>query len=194
LGSKIYRPGSKAFLAEHGVDVASVAEQDDRLREEGATDIFAGVDGKVAGAIAIADPVKASTAEDLAGLKAQGVRLVMLTGDSWTTAKAVAKRLGIDGGRGRGAQSALRYPVLSPTIAAAAMALSSVSMIANAIRLRTTCGCEHHPSQAPAAGQTHVGRGCGRVDLLLMLNGLVVHAWGINNKHRLERRADAPDA
>ena len=71
-------------------------EQADRLREDGATAIFAGVDGKVAGAIAIADPVKASTPEALAGLKAEGIRVVMLTGDNWTTAKAVARRLGID--------------------------------------------------------------------------------------------------
>ena len=88
--------GNKAFLAEHGVDVAPLAEQADRLREDGATAIFAAVDGKVAGTIAIADPVKATTPEALAGLKAEGVRVVMLTGDNWTTAKAVARRLGID--------------------------------------------------------------------------------------------------
>jgi len=88
--------GNKAFLAEHGVDVAPLAEQADRLREDGATAIFAGIDGRVAGAIAIADPVKASTPEALAALKAEGVHVVMLTGDNWTTAKAVAKRLGID--------------------------------------------------------------------------------------------------
>ncbi|MFL4993682.1 MAG: heavy metal translocating P-type ATPase [Microvirga sp.] len=88
--------GNKAFLAEHGVDVAPLAEQADRLREDGATAIFAGIDGRIAGAIAIADPVKASTPEALAGLKAEGVRVVMLTGDNWTTAKAVARRLGID--------------------------------------------------------------------------------------------------
>ena len=88
--------GNKAFLAEHGVDVAPLAEQADRLREDGATAIFAGVDGTVAGAIAIADPVKATTPEALAGLKEEGIRVVMLTGDNWTTAKAVARRLGID--------------------------------------------------------------------------------------------------
>ncbi|MBM6583197.1 heavy metal translocating P-type ATPase [Microvirga sp. BT689] len=88
--------GNKAFLAEHGVDVAPLGEQADRLREDGATAIFAGIDGKVAGAIAIADPVKSSTPEALAGLKAEGVRVVMLTGDNWTTAKAVARRLGIN--------------------------------------------------------------------------------------------------
>ncbi|WP_114946375.1 heavy metal translocating P-type ATPase [Microvirga calopogonii] len=88
--------GNKAFLAEHGVDVSPLAEQADGLREDGATAIFAGIDGRVAGAIAIADPVKASTAEALAGLKEEGVRVVMLTGDNWTTAKAVARRLGIE--------------------------------------------------------------------------------------------------
>jgi Cu+-exporting ATPase len=88
--------GSAKFLAEHGIDVSPLAEQADRLREDGATAIFAGIDGKVAGAIAIADPVKASTPKALAGLKEEGIRVVMLTGDNWTTAKAVARRLGID--------------------------------------------------------------------------------------------------
>ena len=88
--------GNKAFLAEHGVDVGALAEQADRLRQDGATAIFAGVDGSVAGVLAIADPVKATTPEALAGLKAEGIRVVMLTGDNWTTAKAVARRLGID--------------------------------------------------------------------------------------------------
>ncbi|MBD2746081.1 heavy metal translocating P-type ATPase [Microvirga sp. BT688] len=88
--------GSAKFLAEHGIDVSPLAEQADRLREDGATAIFAGIDGKVAGAIAIADPVKASTPEALAGLKEEGIRVVMLTGDNWTTAKAVARQLGID--------------------------------------------------------------------------------------------------
>jgi P-type Cu+ transporter len=88
--------GSAKFLAEHGINVAPLAEQADRLREDGATAIFAGVDGKVAGAIAIADPVKSTTPEALAGLKAEGIHVVMLTGDNWTTAKAVARQLGID--------------------------------------------------------------------------------------------------
>jgi Cu+-exporting ATPase len=88
--------GNAAFLKEHGADVSALAAQADKLREDGATAIFAGVDGKVAGAIAIADPVKASTPEALAGLKAEGIRVVMLTGDNWTTARAVARRLGID--------------------------------------------------------------------------------------------------
>src|SRR5829696_5464441 len=88
--------GNAAFLREHAVDTSGVAKQADKLREEGATAIFMGVDGRVAGIFAIADPVKNSTPEALAGLKADGIRVVMLTGDNWTTAKAVARRLGID--------------------------------------------------------------------------------------------------
>ena len=88
--------GNAKFLAELGVDVAPLASQAEELRKEGATAIFMAVDGKVAGMLAIADPVKAATPEALSGLKTEGVRVVMLTGDNWTTAKAVARRLGID--------------------------------------------------------------------------------------------------
>ena len=88
--------GNAAFLTEHGIVPDRLAEQADRLREDGATVIFAGIGGTVAGAIAIADPVKSSTPEALAGLRAEGIRVVMLTGDNWTTAKAVARPLGID--------------------------------------------------------------------------------------------------
>jgi len=88
--------GNARFLEEQGVETAPLASQADRLREDGATAIFAAVDGRIAGVFAIADPVKASTPEALATLKAAGVKVVMLTGDNWTTAKAVARRLGID--------------------------------------------------------------------------------------------------
>ncbi len=88
--------GNAKFLAELGVDVATLATQAEELRKEGATAIFMAVDGTVAGVLAIADPVKATTPETLSGLRAEGVRVVMLTGDNWTTAKAVARRLGID--------------------------------------------------------------------------------------------------
>lgn len=72
-----------------------LAADAEALRKKGATAIFIAVDGKAAGVIAIADPVKASTPEALAVLKAEGLRIVMLTGDNWTTARAVAKELGI---------------------------------------------------------------------------------------------------
>jgi Cu+-exporting ATPase len=88
--------GNAKFLAEQGVEVAPLAGAAEGLRADGATAIFAGVDGAAAGLFAIADPVKASTPEALAALKGEGIRVVMLTGDNWTTAKAVARRLGID--------------------------------------------------------------------------------------------------
>ncbi|WP_296706008.1 heavy metal translocating P-type ATPase [Rhodoblastus sp.] len=88
--------GNARFLEEQSIDTAPLAEAAERLRQDGATAIFAAIDGRVAAALAIADPVKASTPEALAALKAAGVKVVMLTGDNWTTAKAVARRLGID--------------------------------------------------------------------------------------------------
>jgi P-type Cu+ transporter len=88
--------GNARFLAEHGVDTAALSAEADDLRRTGATSIFAGIDGKLAGVFAIADPVKASTPEALEALKADGIRVVMLTGDNRTTAQAVAASLGID--------------------------------------------------------------------------------------------------
>ena len=88
--------GNAGFLRENGIDVASLSDQADALRQDGATAIFIGVAGKSAGVFAIADPVKATTGEALAALRADGIRIVMLTGDHRTTAEAVARRLGID--------------------------------------------------------------------------------------------------
>ena len=88
--------GSGAFLAEQGIDVAALAAEAETLRLDGATAIFAGVDGLAAGVFAIADPIKATTAEAVRLLTADGVRLVMMTGDNRTTALAVARSLGIE--------------------------------------------------------------------------------------------------
>ncbi len=88
--------GNANFLAGENVTTTDLDAVADGLRRDGATAIFAAVDGRVAGVIAIADPVKATTAEALAGLKAEGIRVVMLTGDNRTTAEAVARQLGID--------------------------------------------------------------------------------------------------
>ncbi len=87
--------GNAAFLQELKIDPAPLAEEAERLRGDGATVIFLGVNGKLAGAIAIADPVKQTTPAALKALAADGIRVVMLTGDNRTTALAVAKRLGI---------------------------------------------------------------------------------------------------
>ena len=88
--------GSAKFLAELNIDMAALAAEAERLRQDGATAIFLAVNGKLAGVIAIADPIKSTTQEALKALVASGVRVVMLTGDNRTTALAVAKRLGID--------------------------------------------------------------------------------------------------
>ena len=88
--------GNPAYLSELGVDTAALSEAADRHRREGATAILVAVDGKAAGVIAIADPVKASTPSALAALKAEGIRVIMVTGDNRVTADAVARRLGLD--------------------------------------------------------------------------------------------------
>src|SRR6266404_389247 len=87
--------GNASFLRELGVQTHALEQEAERLRHDGATAIFLGVDGKVAAVIAIADPVKRTTPDALNALSQEGVRVVMLTGDNKTTAQAVARRLGI---------------------------------------------------------------------------------------------------
>jgi P-type Cu+ transporter len=87
--------GTAAFLQEMNIDPAPLASDAEKLRGEGATAVMLAVDGKPAGVIAIADPVKATTPDALKALAADGIRVVMLTGDNRTTAEAVAGRLGI---------------------------------------------------------------------------------------------------
>jgi P-type Cu+ transporter len=87
--------GNARFLDEQGVDVSALKEAAEDARKNGATAIFVAVDGKPAGIIAIADPVKASTPAALKALREEGLRVVMLTGDNRTTADAIARRLGI---------------------------------------------------------------------------------------------------
>ena len=87
--------GNAAYLKERGIDTEEFAFEAGRLRENGATVIFVGVDAKAAGVLAIKDPVKQTTRGALEALKQDGIRLVMLTGDNATTARAVADELGI---------------------------------------------------------------------------------------------------
>jgi Cu+-exporting ATPase len=87
--------GNAAFLRGEGVDLDAVETRADELRRDGATAIFVGVDGVIAGIVAIADPIKATTPQALMALRDEGIRVVMLTGDNRTTAEAVAQRLGI---------------------------------------------------------------------------------------------------
>jgi Cu+-exporting ATPase len=87
--------GNAAFMHAQGVDASALETEAERARGEGATVINMAVDGKLAGILAIADPIKPSTPEALRTLAAEGVCVIMLTGDNRTTAQAVARRLGI---------------------------------------------------------------------------------------------------
>ncbi|MDF2095855.1 heavy metal translocating P-type ATPase [Aquibaculum arenosum] len=88
--------GNRGFLMDLGVDVSGLEGQAEAWRREGATAIFAAVEGVAAGALAVADPIKETTPEAIRALHEQGLRLVMLTGDNRTTAEAVARQLDID--------------------------------------------------------------------------------------------------
>lgn len=188
VGGRAVALGNSAMMREMGLDTGAAEARADTLRAEGKTAMFVAVDGALAGIVAVADPIKESTAQAIRELHAQGLRVIMATGDNERTARAVAGKLGIATGTGADvamesagitllggdlmgiararklARATLRnikqnlffafayntlgvpiaagllYPMtgllLSPMIAAAAMSLSSVSVITNALRLR----------------------------------------------------------
>ncbi|WP_286901600.1 heavy metal translocating P-type ATPase [Vreelandella sedimenti] len=88
--------GNRLLMESEGVNTQSQDAHADQLRSDGATVIFASIDGNLAGLLAIADPVKETTEDAIRSLQADGIRVVMLTGDNRTSANAVARRLGID--------------------------------------------------------------------------------------------------
>jgi Cu+-exporting ATPase len=96
VAGKRVASGTAQFLKDADGDTEALASRADELRRDGATAMFVSVDGRAGGIIAIADPIKQTTPEALQKLKADGIRLVMLTGDNRITAKAVAAKLGID--------------------------------------------------------------------------------------------------
>jgi Cu+-exporting ATPase len=96
VGGKVLALGNATLMSQSGVAVDSLDAQAEALRAEGASVMILAVDGQLAGLLAVSDPVKLSTAEALAALKASGLRVIMATGDGLTTAKAIASRLGID--------------------------------------------------------------------------------------------------
>ncbi|MDP3736329.1 MAG: heavy metal translocating P-type ATPase [Hyphomonadaceae bacterium] len=87
--------GAERYLDELGIPTATLRAEAERLRADGVTAIFVAIDGKLAGVLGIADRIKATTPESLKALRAQGIELVMLTGDNRTTAEAVGRMLGI---------------------------------------------------------------------------------------------------
>ena len=88
--------GNRALLDELKIDAGGLVTKAEAFRSDGQTVMFVAVDGKLAGLVGVADPIKASTPEAIGQLHEEGIRIVMLTGDSHTTAEAVAKKLNID--------------------------------------------------------------------------------------------------
>jgi Cu+-exporting ATPase len=88
--------GNEALLADLEIDATALAPQAEALRAEGQTVTFVAVDGQAVGLLAIGDPIKESTPEAIKQLRDEGIRIVMLTGDNETTARAVASKLGLD--------------------------------------------------------------------------------------------------
>jgi Cu+-exporting ATPase len=88
--------GNRSMLEQDGVDPGPLAERAEELRADGQTVMFVTIDGRPAGLLGVADPIKGSTPEALEALHRDGIRVLMLTGDSRTTAEAVARKLGID--------------------------------------------------------------------------------------------------
>ncbi len=95
IDSKVVLLGNAKFMTASGVETRSLETRAEALRAEGATVVNIAVDGALAGILAIADPVKATTPDALKALAAEGIKVIMLTGDNRTTANAVAQRLGI---------------------------------------------------------------------------------------------------
>jgi Cu+-exporting ATPase len=88
--------GNSRLLEELGVNAEELKPRAEPLRADGATVLFAAVDGRAAGLLAVADPIKQSTPEAVRDLRKEGLRLVMVTGDNRTTAQAIAGKLGLD--------------------------------------------------------------------------------------------------
>ncbi len=88
--------GTRALLEAHSIDPRALTADAERLRSDGKTVMLVAIDGRAAGLVAVADPLKPTTLEAIRALHADGLRIVMLTGDSRTTAEAVARRLGLD--------------------------------------------------------------------------------------------------
>jgi Cu+-exporting ATPase len=88
--------GADRYMVKLGLDVHAFAEVARRLADEGKTPLYAAVDGRLAAALAVSDPIKAGAREAIAGLHAMGLKVAMITGDNRHTAQAIARQLGID--------------------------------------------------------------------------------------------------
>jgi len=100
VGGRAVALGNAALMADLGIALGELESQAEKLRSDGATALFLAVDGRPGGVIAIADPIKATTKTALEHLRADGIRIVMVSGDNIATARAVGRRLGIEDAEG----------------------------------------------------------------------------------------------
>jgi Cu+-exporting ATPase len=96
IGGRKVAVGSRRFMESQGAVAASLADKADALRTQGKTALYAAIDGRTVAVVAVADPIKETTPEAIKTLQSEGVRVVMLSGDSRKTAEAVGRQLGID--------------------------------------------------------------------------------------------------
>ncbi|MBL9019378.1 MAG: heavy metal translocating P-type ATPase [Myxococcales bacterium] len=96
VGGRTVALGNRAMMEAEGVDAAPIVARAEELRADGQTVMYVAIDGALGGLVGVADPIKESTLDAIRSLKAEGLRIVMMTGDSKTTANAVAKKLGLD--------------------------------------------------------------------------------------------------
>jgi Cu+-exporting ATPase len=181
LGGARAALGNRGLLAELGVTVAEIAALEaraDELRARGETVVFVWLDGRVLGALGVVDPIKPTAAKALAALRADGLRVAMLTGDARRTAEAVARQLGIDDVRAE----------LSPTQKG-----DAVAALAGAGRIVAMAG--DGINDAPALARAHVGIAMGTgADVAIESAGVTLlrgDLLGIARARRLSRATGA---
>jgi Cu+-exporting ATPase len=166
--------GNLAMLRELGIEPGPLSERADALRGDGQTVVFVAIDGRPAGLLGIADPVKESAAVAIADLRSAGIRLVMLTGDNRTSAEAVARRLGLD---------EIRAEVLPDQKAEEVKRLQAQG--------RTVAMAGDGINDAPALAQAHVGLAMGTgTDVAMQSAGITLvrgDLRGVVRAYRLSR-------
>jgi len=170
--------GNRKLFEELAIDLHPLSERAEELRRDGQTVMFVAIDGRPAGLLGVADPIKQSTYEAIQSLRDDGIRLVMLTGDSRTTAEAVARKLGID------AVEAEVLPEQKSTVVKQLQAMGCVVAMAG-----------DGVNDAPALAQAQVGIAMGTgTDVAMGKRGVTLvkgDLRGIVRARRLKPRHDA---
>ena len=169
--------GNRAFVEGLGIVVDELMASAEALRSQGHSVVFAAVDGACAGLLGVADPIKASAPQAIRALRAEGIRIVMLTGDSTTTAEAVAGQLGID------------------EVIAEVLPEHKLSVVKHLQAERTVAMAGDGINDAPALAQAHVGIAMGTgTDIAMHSAGVTLvrgDLRGIARARHLSRRTMA---